>query len=881
MPTIKAISELPPPPTETRAADAKLPAAVTYDATLQRMSIADAQRALGNLQILLRHERLYDKSHQQRAKNLERAYDALCAASTRMRFEVRCEQNGIIAPKISADRLPDARGELQTLAGLLMQAGIKRIAFTNKLLPTELDVLSELVKVSLVSPDGILEKKPAKRVDRAAPNKDEWWNARFAEQGVKGILINTQLDRKVDTILTSLIAALVAYGGNASRNPEERIPLPGFAELSSTLELLARITLPLAPERGLSPEDAARAIHSAMEEAKFETVRQLLSAVTHYSPEEGELPQPYIQRLSESLAFEQLHADFASGALAVVDVRAAFDRVGQLIRTAGKFSDQQGNENYSALAATWSTEQYRDQLVTRFWMELAPREKSFVLRGADLWVVPVVALRQTLGALAGAGADAPRREARHIVLNYARRLEDADLQVRRTVASGLNEMWPIIESLWPNQLPEDLARGALVALQAERNPQTAAALATFIESLGKVAAMRSDYSGLESMLEALEHAPRDKELTPLGGLTKRLLAHDRWIVLVDAALANRALDPMLPKLLERDPDRMLDRLTQLSGEPRGADMLPAMARLIRIIGVPALSVLETRLYEARPARVSAAIKLLAATDPDRLLRGFSRAIASWDWSMQDLAVSELARPANTPTAGTAAFIFSSVLANAHPLVVPMMIDQIGLAGEASAIPQLMEIASGSHSALRDQYVRIKSIEALGRLRALEAIEMLQTVASRRDGVTFAEPTGVRAAAQDALALIQDRPVSASVRATFDAPAPNSNLYHVPRRYMRVPLESPLRAQVGTASGGAQPSPVRVKTISLGGAYLESPNNLSVGDSLQLEVRSGLRKIHCTAVVRNTAPGGGGVEFVHMKEKDRDKLRKLVISNLPF
>ena len=70
----------------------------------------------------------------------------------------------------------------------------------------------------------------------------------------------------------------------------------------------------------------------------------------------------------------------------------------------------------------WATEEYREKLVTRFWLELPPREKSLVLRGADLWVVPIVALRQTLGNLADAGADAPRREARHILLNYARRL---------------------------------------------------------------------------------------------------------------------------------------------------------------------------------------------------------------------------------------------------------------------------------------------------------------------------------------------------------------------------------------------------------------------------------------------------------------------------
>ena len=72
---------------------------------------------------------------------------------------------------------------------------------------------------------------------------------------------------------------------------------------------------------------------------------------------------------------------------------------------------------------------------------------------------------------------------------------------------------------------------------------------------------------------------------------------------------------------------------------------------------------------------------------------------------------------------------------------------------------------------------------------------------------------------------------------------------------------------------------RVTSISLGGAYLESAKKLSVGDTIKLEVRSGLRKIHFTAVVRNTGVSGNGVEFVHMKSDDRDKLRKLVQRHL--
>src|SRR5260370_34439503 len=119
----------------------------------------------------------------------------------------------------------------------------------------------------------------------------------------------------------------------------------------------------------------------------------------------------------------------------------------------------------------------------------------------------------------------------------------------------------------------------------------------------------------------------------MAALASRLIAQDRWLLLVDAALANRPLHPSLPWLLQRDPERLLDRLTLLLTEPRGAEIVPPMARLLRTIGVPVLNLLETRRYEARRQRVTAAIKLLAAADPERLLPGLPRPIPTLPYTL--------------------------------------------------------------------------------------------------------------------------------------------------------------------------------------------------------------------------------------------------------
>jgi hypothetical protein len=810
-------------------------------------------RSLRELHLLLRSARLYDREHPRLLQSLDGAYESLrSVVASRNGLEIRVERSGLVAPKISEAPLPDARGDLYALSKDLQRAGIYNLIFAPKFHVGELDTLAQLAKALLSK-----SEQPTKQEALA------WWPAKLREHRVEGIAINMETERKVDSVLASLIAALVAYGGHS---PREAIDAP--IEIPTVDDLIATLRL-------LSPEEAARAIHGAMEEASRETVRLLLSSVTQYPPRDGERPQPFLLRLSESLMFEFLGPEFSAGTLAPSGVRPMFHRLAEVLVTAGGYTGPHASAHLSSFASAWATDTHREKLIERFWLELPPREKSAVLRGADVWCVPIVALKQSLGQLAASGADAPRREARNILLNYARRIDSTDAAVRRVVSAGLNELSPIIESLWPNQVPDDLSRGTLKALEKETTPETAALLAAFLEHLGRVAVTRGDYAGFESILDALEKEPHDVAHDHISALAHRLVAQDRWLLLVDASLSNRALDPVLPRLLQRDPDRLLDRLTLLLTEPRGAEFLPAMARLVRTIGVPVLNLLETRLYEARRQRVSAAIKILAAADADRLLRGLARALASWEWNLQDLAVSELARPTNAASAQSAAFVFSAVLADAHPLVVPMMIDQIGLAQETAAVPQLMEIAAGEHDVLRDQFVRIKAIEALGRMRAQDAAELLRTLASRRDGLTYAEPSGLRAAAEDALAMLEDRPTSARARAAFAAAGNSNSSFVVQRRYTRVPLESPLRAQID----GAQAGLARVKTISLGGAYLESPKKLNVGDSIKLEVRSGLRKIHFTAVVRNVGAEGNGVEFVHMKDEDREKLRKLVQRHL--
>jgi hypothetical protein len=193
---------------------------------------------------------------------------------------------------------------------------------------------------------------------------------------------------------------------------------------------------------------------------------------------------------------------------------------------------------------------------------------------------------------------------------------------------------------------------------------------------------------------------------------------------------------------------------------------------------------------------------------------------------------------------------------AHPLVVPMMIDEIGMANEMEAVPLLMDLASGGHEHLRDVFVRIKAIEALGRMRANESADMLRNILRHRNGLTYSEPAGLRAAAEEALALIENHPASVRVRKQEQATSHASLSFQRARRYLRIPLDSPLAARVTSlpsspevaaafksAPGDAMPA--KVTTLSLGGAFVQAQSRFNVGDSLDVEIRAGIRKIHGT------------------------------------
>jgi hypothetical protein len=815
-----------------------MPAAADSDAL--------AAQFLRSLHVLLRSIRLYHLHHPRLIESLKSAGHALEDAfngSVLLGFTVEAGAIAVVKQAPAAARpLSDARGELRTLAEVFERARIRSLAFVPH---TRLDELLQF----------------ARAVDaacRARQNSRDDWGSRLREYRITGIRVNeARRERSTESIsLAGLLEALVGSDAEASA-AAALVAKAAPDQLRAALRALWASAARLEQVRAEPPQEAARAIRTEFASADQLLRSMIMRGLVLESPHENESLGVYLGRIADALGVDYARSEFFAGRLQATELR----------RVLGQFrSDGDAHpESDGSL----------DPLVERFWKSLPARERTRLLATQDAWCLPIPLLREYLEALIAAAesrrAEASRREARRALANFARCLNSEEEKARRVVASGLLEMRDILERVGPCPQFADFGKNVVVALRREVSPGIANLLEELTQALATMALARGDCAELESMLTEMDQGPTEFDEERLAMLGRRIVGSEEWLLLVDLALANRPLDAALPRILRRDPERVLDRLRLLLTSSAGANALPAMARLVRATGEPVLGALETNLLEPRRQRVATAIKLLSAAAPERLIAALPRAFSSWDWSLQDLAVTELAHLSAPAMRLQVAQEFLGLLGEAHLLVTPGMIDHIGLVGDTAALPRLIEIAAGEVERLNDVFIRIKAIEALGRMKASAAATPLRNLVRNRSGLTYAEPAGLRSAAEDALASIEDRGGSLTLRLPTKTSATSTPPFARPRRYLRVALPEPLQAKME----GPQMHTARVRSIALGGALLETSAQFALGESLRIEIHAGFEKIRATAVVRSVSSKGCGVEFVHMSQEDREKLRRRI------
>jgi hypothetical protein len=307
--------------------------------------------------------------------------------------------------------------------------------------------------------------------------------------------------------------------------------------------------------------------------------------------------------------------------------------------------------------------------------------------------------------------------------------------------------------------------------------------------------------------------------------------------------------------------------------------LEKIVSLAKSVGGPCARHLGEILKTEQPAKAAAVIGLLSRLDAETVQALLPQRLHNGGRSFHDAVVRQLSI-AGAPERGR---MLVSSLDNIDLTALPLALDEIGMCGDTSTAPKLLLLATGEILPQAPDYIRVKAIEALGRMRAADAVETLRKFVESRKTFGWIYPEEIRLAAAQSLVKLDPEWIQAFLPqsgldkavmslAPLDAIGNRDVVRH--RRYRRIRLPRSVPAVITSARGKFNST---ISILSLEGGLLSGDIQLAVGTEATLKIPAGLRSISMQAIVRFVRSHQAGFEMVGMSMEDRTKLRRLLIS----
>jgi hypothetical protein len=275
------------------------------------------------------------------------------------------------------------------------------------------------------------------------------------------------------------------------------------------------------------------------------------------------------------------------------------------------------------------------------------------------------------------------------------------------------------------------------------------------------------------------------------------------------------------------------------------------------------------------------VGLLSKLDPQAVEAFLPGRIKTFPRISQDRVVRQL----SASGAPGRCRILLNLLDHVDPLVMPLVIDEIGIAADPEAVGRLANIIEGDLPAGAGPFLRVRAAEAMGRIHAPESIAALKRVLESKKVFGWAHPQELRIACLQALEKLDPAwareflPKSGLTKADITlAPlemAVNCKFVRQ-RRHTRVRLHKPL---VAFSVNLSQNCRMEIRTASLAGGIATIDRHLPPGTPVQLKMNLGLRNLQATALLRDYRGQGMSFEIVDMNLEERGKLRRLLADNL--
>jgi hypothetical protein len=306
-----------------------------------------------------------------------------------------------------------------------------------------------------------------------------------------------------------------------------------------------------------------------------------------------------------------------------------------------------------------------------------------------------------------------------------------------------------------------------------------------------------------------------------------------------------------------------------------------IANLAADLGEEAVQYLRSIVRGGPVAEAAEQVGLLSKLDPQAVEVFLPGRVKNFPRVSQDRVVRQL----SSSGAPGRCRILLKLLDHVDPLVMPLVIDEIGITADREALGRLMNIVDGDLPAGAGPFLRVRAAEALGRIHAPESVAALKRIVETKKVFGWAHPQELRVSALQALEKLDPawarEFVARSGLSKADLTlAPLEMLINSKfvrqRRHTRVRLQKPV---VAFSVNLKQNCRMEIRTVSLAGGVATIDRHLPPGTPVQLKMQLGLRHLQATALLRDYRGQGMSFEIVDMNLDERGKLRRLLADNL--
>jgi hypothetical protein len=667
----------------------------------------------------------------------------------------------------------------------------------------------------------------------------------------------------------SLVSGVVAglAGGTPSGRGE-----PTEEELLGILGALTSFGNVSAGQGGMAAAGAFQSQVAQLPGRAQDTLKQALAALAAQAPD-AKPDESVLVQLAEQLAIRFALERFERGEVKVNAVRQMLDRMNQEIENLRKIL---GAHEDKMTEAGILAESHREILDKQFWAAVPESGKRAVLLSGEAWCIPPRNVQSYVGELIEHGNIA---EAISILQNYAACADSEEVDARKKTAVGLSEMAELYAKADPKLLGEALRHLGL-RLSVEQDSELQGLVSAAFVRLSQEAATSRQFPAMEQALDLIAGVESQRP-----GIARTLRGkmgiEERVPEFVEEALKARHVAAGLTNVLKLLPQTTMEQLSVRFNRCSLRDDSEHVANLAADLGEEGVQYLRSTVRGGPVAEAVDMAGLLSRLDPESVMVYLPGRMKDFPRSSQDRIVRQI----SASGAVRRCHILLELLDHVDPLVAPLVIDEIGVTADREALGKLLTIADGDVPTGGGPYLRVKAIEALGRIQAPESASTLKRLIEAKKVFRWVEPQELRIAALQALEKIDPKwvrnylAISGIDKEDFTlAPldVPVTSKFVRQRRHTRVRLRKTVRAVCTNLKEGCS---MEIKTASLTGGVATLSRHLTPGTQVQLRLQVGMRNLQATALMRDSRAQDMAFEIVDMNLDERSKYRRMLAGNL--